>query len=310
MSDNNADFNGAGQVNNPTSDNAAQADYNQPYIPQQNDAQMNHPESQPETPAYDQNSAAYTQTAQSAEPAVPSYDPNASAYSQYGQTAQSAQSAQPSYGQPATPAPAYGTAPVYTQPAQSAQPSYGQPAAPAYDPNNAYAQPDYNQANYGQQGYAAPSYNQSAYTQPAYAQQPAYGQPVAPAGCAQPDYNQANYGQQGYAAPSYNQSAYTQPAYAQQPAYGQPVAPAGYAQKSKLAAGLLGIFLGCFGVHNFYLGNTGKAVAQLLLTVIGWILIIGPAVAGIWGLVEGILILCSHYGSQWHRDAQGVELQD
>ena len=94
------------------------------------------------------------------------------------------------------------------------------------------------------------------------------------------------------------------------PAYGQPVAPAGYAQKSKLAAGLLGIFLGCFGVHNFYLGNTGKAVAQLLLTVIGWILIIGPAVAGIWGLVEGILILCSHYGSQWHRDAQGVELQD
>ena len=166
MSDNNADFNGTGQVNNPTSDNAAQADYNQPYIPQQNDAQMNHPESQPETPAYDQNSAAYTQPAQPAEPAVPAYDPNASAYSQYGQAAQ------PSYGQPATPAPAYGTAPVYTQPAQpatpaapvydpnaasynqygqygqpsqpaqSAQPSYGQPAAPAYDPNNAYAQPE------------------------------------------------------------------------------------------------------------------------------------------------------------------------
>lgn len=265
MSDNNADFNGAGQVNNPTSDNAAQADYNQPYIPQQNDAQMNHPESQPETPAYDQNSAAYTQTAQSAEPAVPAYDPNASAYSQYGQTAQSAQSAQPSYGQPATPAPAYGTAPVYTQPAQSAQPSYGQPAAPAYDPNNAYAQPDYNQANYGQQGYAAPSYNQSAYTQPAYAQQPAYGQPSH-----------------------------------------RPDTP----RSRNWPPGLLGIFLGCFGVHNFYLGNTGKAVAQLLLTVIGWILIIGPAVAGIWGLVEGILILCSHYGSQWHRDAQGVELQD
>lgn len=271
MSDNNADFNGAGQVNNPTSDNAAQADYNQPYIPQQNDAQMNHPESQPETPAYDQNSAAYTQTAQSA------------------------QTAQPSYGQPATPAPAYGTAPVYTQPAQPAT-----PAAPVYDPNAA----SYNQ--YGQ--YGQPS-------QPAQSAQPSYGQPAAPAydpnnAYAQPDYNQANYGQQGYAAPSYNQSAYTQPAYAQQPAYGQPVAPAGYAQKSKLAAGLFGIFLGCFGVHNFYLGNTGKAVAQLLLTVIGWILIIGPAVAGIWGLVEGILILCSHYGSQWHRDAQGVELQD
>ena len=280
MSDNNADFNGAGQVNNPTSDNAAQADYNQPYIPQQNDAQMNHPESQPETP-HTIRTPPHTLSPLS-RPSLP-----------FRRT--SAQTAQPSYGQPATPAPAYGTAPVYTQPAQPAT-----PAAPVYDPNAA----SYNQ--YGQ--YGQPS-------QPAQSAQPSYGQPAAPAydpnnAYAQPDYNQANYGQQGYAAPSYNQSAYTQPAYAQQPAYGQPVAPAGYAQKSKLAAGLLGIFLGCFGVHNFYLGNTGKAVAQLLLTVIGWILIIGPAVAGIWGLVEGILILCSHYGSQWHRDAQGVELQD
>ena len=93
MSDNNADFNGTGQVNNPTSDNAAQADYNQPYIPQQNDAQMNHPESQPETPAYDQNSAAYTQPVQPAEPAVPAYDPNASAYSPIHRLSESRMSA-------------------------------------------------------------------------------------------------------------------------------------------------------------------------------------------------------------------------
>lgn len=32
--------------------------------------------------------------------------------------------------------------------------------------------------------------------------------------------------------------------------------------KSKLVAGLLAIFLGTFGVHNFYLGYTGKAVTQ------------------------------------------------
>ena len=59
--------------------------------------------------------------------------------------------------------------------------------------------------------------------------------------------------------------------------------------KSKLAAGLLGIFLGCLGIHNFYLGYNGKAVAQLLLTVLScgflWI------VSAIWGLIEGILIL-------------------
>ena len=34
--------------------------------------------------------------------------------------------------------------------------------------------------------------------------------------------------------------------------------------KSKLVAGLLGIFLGTFGVHNFYLGYTGKAITQLV----------------------------------------------
>ncbi|KAA8828250.1 TM2 domain-containing protein [Bifidobacterium tissieri] len=93
--------------------------------------------------------------------------------------------------------------------------------------------------------------------------------------------------------------------YAQQPYQAYPIGG-----KSKIAAGVLGIFLGSLGVHNFYLGNTGKAVAQLLLTLVGWIIVIGPFVASVWGLVEGILILCSQYGSPWHRDASGYELRD
>lgn len=77
--------------------------------------------------------------------------------------------------------------------------------------------------------------------------------------------------------------------------------------KSKIAAGLLGIFLGSFGVHNFYLGYTGKAVGQLLLTLVGWILCgIGPIAAAIWGLVEGILILTGSI----NRDANGNMLAD
>jgi len=59
----------------------------------------------------------------------------------------------------------------------------------------------------------------------------------------------------------------------------------------QLAAGLLGIFLGVFGIHNFYLGNTEKAIAQLLLGTVGIVLIVGPVISSIWGLVEGILIL-------------------
>ena len=61
------------------------------------------------------------------------------------------------------------------------------------------------------------------------------------------------------------------------------------APKSKIAAGLLGIFLGALGVHNFYLGYNGKAVAQLLITVLSCGTL--SVVSGIWGLVEGIQIL-------------------
>ena len=38
--------------------------------------------------------------------------------------------------------------------------------------------------------------------------------------------------------------------------------------KSKVAAGVLGILLGALGVHNFYMGHTGKGIAQLLITLL------------------------------------------
>lgn len=77
--------------------------------------------------------------------------------------------------------------------------------------------------------------------------------------------------------------------------------------KSKIAAGILGIFLGAFGIHNFYLGFTSKAVAQLLLTLVGWIACgMGPVVAGIWGFIEGILILTGSIS----QDANGNPLND
>jgi len=59
--------------------------------------------------------------------------------------------------------------------------------------------------------------------------------------------------------------------------------------KSKVAAGLLGILLGAFGAHNFYLGYTGKAVAQLLITLLSCFTL--SVVSSIWGLIEGIMIL-------------------
>ena len=76
------------------------------------------------------------------------------------------------------------------------------------------------------------------------------------------------------------------------------------AGKSKIAAGLLGIFLGSLGVHNFYLGYTGKAVAQLLITLLscGFLAVISE----VWGLIEGIMILTGSVNT----DAQGNPLKD
>lgn len=75
-------------------------------------------------------------------------------------------------------------------------------------------------------------------------------------------------------------------------------------QKSKIAAGLLGIFLGTFGVHNFYLGYTGKALAQLLITVLSCGIL--AVASSIWGLIEGIMILTGNI----NKDARGIPLKD
>lgn len=75
-------------------------------------------------------------------------------------------------------------------------------------------------------------------------------------------------------------------------------------QKSKVLAGILGILLGSLGVHNFYLGYTGKAVAQLLITLLTCGA--GSLITSIWGLIEGILILSGSID----KDANNVPLKD
>lgn len=74
--------------------------------------------------------------------------------------------------------------------------------------------------------------------------------------------------------------------------------------KSKVVAGILGILLGCFGVHNFYLGYTSKGVAQVLISVLSCF-ILSP-ISAIWGLIEGIMILTGNIDS----DAEGRKLTD
>lgn len=108
--------------------------------------------------------------------------------------------------------------------------------------------------------------------------------------------------QQAYA--SGYQAGYQGAAYAAGYPQGVPVAGVG---KSKVAAGVLAILLGALGIHNFYLGQTGKGVAQLLITVLSCGML--AVVSSIWGLVEGVLILTAVPGSQpWGVDADGYPL--
>lgn len=78
----------------------------------------------------------------------------------------------------------------------------------------------------------------------------------------------------------------------------------GVTYKSKMTAGLLGIFLGVFGVHNFYLGYTGKAVTQLLLTVLSCGAL--SFVSAIWGIVEGIMLLTGSI----NQDGKGLPMKE
>lgn len=61
----------------------------------------------------------------------------------------------------------------------------------------------------------------------------------------------------------------------------------------KLAAGLLGIFLGSFGVHKFVLGYNNAGIIMLVVSIAGGVVTCGIAsfVMGVIGLIEGIIYL-------------------
>ncbi|MCZ2402586.1 TM2 domain-containing protein [Paenarthrobacter sp. Z7-10] len=158
--------------------------------------------------------------------------------------------------------------------------SGGQP--PSLDKPDPRDLPQPNQQQYGQ-----PDPNAPAYGQQQYGQTGQYGQP----GPAVPQYGQQQYGQTGQYGQPYGQPQYT---------------PQGYQmvseQKSKLVGGLLGIFLGSLGIHRFYLGYTTIGVVQILVTIFTF------GIGGIWGFIEGIMILVG--ADPFKRDANGIPLKD
>ena len=76
--------------------------------------------------------------------------------------------------------------------------------------------------------------------------------------------------------------------------------PAGWQPKQKMTAGILGILLGAWGVHSFYLGNSKKGIIQIVVSIVTC------GIGGLWGLIEGIQILTGSIKT----DAYGVPLTD
>ena len=156
--------------------------------------------------------------------------------------------------------------------------------------------------------------------EPATEPEGAAGAPPPAAAPATPPPGYAPPPQPGYAPP---QPGYAPPqpgyapgpqGYAPQPGYGAPqgyapqpyakvtVGPDGRPLKSKMTAGLLGIFLGSIGVHRFYLGYPGIGIAQIAVTFFTC------GLGAFWGLIEGILILTG--SPSFSTDAEGRPLTD
>ena len=84
------------------------------------------------------------------------------------------------------------------------------------------------------------------------------------------------------------------------PTYGHgPLAPAGYSWRSRWVAGTLGVLLGVFGVHRFYLGYKGIGFLQIVVCCLT-----AGIVSSIWGFIEGILCFCGAM-----RDVDGLPLR-
>jgi TM2 domain-containing membrane protein YozV len=165
----------------------------------------------------------------------------------------------------------------------------GDPQVPAPPPEGAPAPP----VPPAEPGYAPPA-----------AQPPPPGPPAG--GYAEGTYAPGGYPPGSYPPGGYPPAGYPPGGYQAPPVgYGYPAAyaygPDPYA-KSKIAAGLLGIFLGGFGIHRFYLGYTTIGIVQIIVTVLTC------GLGAIWGLVEGIMILTG--AEQFRADAEGRPLRE
>ena len=111
-------------------------------------------------------------------------------------------------------------------------------------------------------------------------------EPTVPLEGGEPDYGRVNPPPPGYGPPpgGYPPPGYVYGAHAGAPWGVHPVTGVPYSEKQKLIAGLLNILLP-FGIGRFYIGDTGTAVAQLLVAIFTC------GIGTLWSLIDGVLML-------------------
>lgn len=79
--------------------------------------------------------------------------------------------------------------------------------------------------------------------------------------------------------------------------------------KDKTIAGILGILLGSFGIHHFYLGSTTAGIVYLCVTLFTCTTL--SVVPAVLGLIEGILLLTmsdDDFNARYnYREPEGME---
>jgi TM2 domain-containing membrane protein YozV/ribosomal protein L40E len=88
---------------------------------------------------------------------------------------------------------------------------------------------------------------------------------------------------------------------AAQAAPGAHAAVGGVSPKTKVVTALLAFFLGQLGIHRFYTGKTGTAIAMLVMAIVGYAtmaIVVGIFIIialGIWNLIDFIMILMGKF---------------
>jgi len=71
-------------------------------------------------------------------------------------------------------------------------------------------------------------------------------------------------------------------------------------EKSRTAALLFAFFLGGLGIHRFYVGKTGTAIIQLILTLTFF----GAVISAPWAFIDFVIIIAGEF-----RDGQNKRIK-